>query len=48
MTELTERNQGADFCPDCGVVMDLHDGPDTCLSARMRADLLTQFGAILR
>jgi len=31
------------FCPLCGVVLDLHDGPDTCRSAEMKADLLDQF-----
>jgi hypothetical protein len=31
------------FCPLCGVTLDLHDGPDTCRSAEMKADLLDQF-----
>jgi hypothetical protein len=31
------------FCPLCGVSLDLHDGPDTCQSAGMKADLLDQF-----
>lgn len=28
------------FCPLCDVSLDLHDGPDTCHSAQMKADLL--------
>jgi|BarGraNGADG00212_1021973.scaffolds.fasta_scaffold47241_4 hypothetical protein len=31
------------FCPLCDVALDLHDGPDTCRSAGMKADLLSQF-----
>jgi len=33
----------ARFCPLCGVSLDLHDGPDTCRSAEMKADLLDRF-----
>ena len=31
------------FCPLCGVALDLHDGPDTCRLAEMKADLLDRF-----
>jgi hypothetical protein len=31
------------FCPLCDVALDLHDGPDTCRSAEMKADLLSRF-----
>ena len=31
------------FCHLCEVVLGLHDGPDTCRSAGMKADLLDRF-----
>ncbi|HEY8662471.1 MAG TPA: hypothetical protein VIL68_02535 [Propionibacteriaceae bacterium] len=34
------------FCPDCDVSLDLHDGPDTCKSAGMKADLLRDFWGV--
>jgi hypothetical protein len=42
---MTSENCDGDdgFCPLCGVTLDLHDGPDTCQSAEMKADLLNQF-----
>ena len=39
---------GDQFCPLCDVSMSLHDGPDTCLSAEIKAGLLTQFGWTVR
>lgn len=27
----------SEFCPDCDVTMDLHDGPDSCDYAESRA-----------
>lgn len=29
------------FCPQCDVTMDLHDGPDSCDYAQHKADLLS-------
>jgi hypothetical protein len=40
---MSKRNDDARFCPLCGVSLDLHDGPDTCHLAEMKADLLDQF-----
>jgi len=31
------------FCSLCEVTLDLHDGPDTCRTAGMKADLLERF-----
>ena len=37
----------ARFCPLCGVSLDLHDGPDTCRLAEMKANLLERFGRLV-
>jgi hypothetical protein len=34
------------FCPDCGVTLDLHDGPDSCDLADAKARLLEEFSFI--
>lgn len=31
------------FCPLCGVTLDLHDGPDSCSLADAKASLLEAF-----
>jgi len=36
------------FCPLCDVSLDLHDGPDTCRTAGIKADLLDQFWVFTR
>jgi len=41
------KNDDDRFCPLCDVVLDLHDGLDTCRSAGMKADLLDQFGHLV-
>jgi hypothetical protein len=46
MTAQTRYGGATDdarFCPLCGVSLDLHDGPDTCRSAGMKANLLERF-----
>ena len=35
------------FCPLCQIVLDLHDGPDSCESAEMKARLLEEFDTLL-
>lgn len=39
---------GPVFCELCEVTLDLHDGPDTCVSAGMKADLIAGFFGGLR
>ena len=38
----------ADFCDECDVSMDLHDGEDSCDSAEAKARLLERFGGMIR
>lgn len=38
------RNDDSQFCPLCGVSLDLHDGPDSCSSADRKASILEMFG----
>lgn len=45
---MTEREDDPKFCMLCGVSLDLHDGPDTCKSAEMKADLLDRFYQMFR
>lgn len=35
-----------EFCPHCGVTLDLHSGPDTCELADAKAWLLEMFGGL--
>lgn len=37
-----------DFCPQCGVTMDLHNDDDDCASAEAKADLMERFWSIGR
>lgn len=31
------------FCEQCGITLDLHDGPDSCTSAEMKAGVIERF-----
>ncbi len=37
------RESQLDFCEECGVALDLHDGADSCRVAEAKADRLDQF-----
>lgn len=42
---------GADqqqFCVQCGVTNDLHDGPDSCARAESKAQMIEMFGLVTR
>jgi len=35
------------FCPDCGVTLDFHDGPDSCEDAEMQAERLENLSRMM-
>ena len=37
-----------EFCDLCDVALSLHDGPDSCESAEMRAGVVEMFGRVTR
>jgi hypothetical protein len=41
---VTELDTEDAFCPDCGITLDLHSGPESCDRARHKAHVLEMFG----